>query len=458
MVIKNIKIELILFVVLLGILMFFLANYISKNELGADKLDIIDKELLLKVDKEKILEDKIKTKKILKPNIDVSNLSEVVKNDDNYIIEEFVEYTYISNEEVKDEYIFEDNNKFSGQKVLSRGNNGAVTVEFTKKKVYKDDNGKVYKIKYGEEDGATTSVEAWEEQTKEPLISRIFQFFTKEALAVDLQTFTSDGTFTATTSGEAVWLIVGGGGGGGDFGGGGAGGFRYGTSTLSAGDYPVIVGAGGTKASAGSQGSDGATSSFNSFYSAGGGGGGSFTSGAAKNGRNGGSGGGGGTISPGSGGAGGLGNQPPTSPVQGYNGGVGDNSGIGYSGGGGGGGCQIGEAANTDGAAYGGDGGNGCISAITGTDTYYAGGGAGGGSNGPNTGGLGGGGNGKDFPSVPGTAGTDGLGGGGGGGYADTGNGDGGDGIVIISFTPDGGGGGEETPFRKIDDFIGQIL
>ena len=76
-----------------------------------------------------------------------------------------------------------------------------------------------------------------------------------------VHTFTSPGTLEIVGSFSAEYLIVGGGGGGGSrFGGaGGAGGYRTGTATLTAGNYPVTVGGGGSGGASGGGGGTGAS-------------------------------------------------------------------------------------------------------------------------------------------------------------------------------------------------------
>jgi hypothetical protein len=79
-------------------------------------------------------------------------------------------------------------------------------------------------------------------------------------------------------------------------------------------------------------------------------------------------------------------------------------------------------------------GGAGSPCSITGTETYYAGGG---GANASGLGGLGGGGNGADTFGGPSYPGVDGLGGGAGGGWGGPG-GNGGSGIVIVAYLAGG--------------------
>ena len=139
-----------------------------------------------------------------------------------------------------------------------------------------------------------------------------------------VHTFTSPGTLEIVGSFSAEYLVVGGGGGGGSrFGGaGGAGGYRTGTATLTAGNYPVTVGGGGSGGASGGgggtggahNGGSGSSSTFNSITSAGGGYGGR---GDNHPGGNGGSGGGGAGRFASSGGGG---NSPSVSPPQGNNG------------------------------------------------------------------------------------------------------------------------------------------
>ena len=224
------------------------------------------------------------------------------------------------------------------------------------------------------------------------------------------------GALAGTPPNSVEYLVVGGGGGGGRYGGGGAGGFlsnlggtQYALGNIMADvSLMVQIGNGGSGADIGNNGGD---SVFGVITALGGGGGSGYGGGGAQGpaGKNGGSGGGGGFGTSSVGGSGVAG--------QGRNGG--------RNGGGGGGAGQVGADD------MGGKGGDGLQSNITGTATYYAGGGSGfpnGGSCGPiYTGGLGGGGDGKcPFNGGSGVANTGGGGGGGGGA--------GGSGLVIIRY------------------------
>jgi hypothetical protein len=252
-------------------------------------------------------------------------------------------------------------------------------------------------------------------------------------------------------SADIEYLVVAGGGGGGGTiaGGGGAGGYLSSSlsSIESGSSITVTVGSGGTggygwtlKTPATNGGdstlvSAGGTS-FTTVTATGGGYGGDHEGDDASSNRpgSGGSGGGGGRYPSytGQGGSGtvGQGNDGGDQP----NGTVADNSGAGGGG--------AGAAGDDNSSSYDADGGIGKQSNITGTLTYYAGGG-GAGTRGAATsdfgeGGSGGGGNGgnSNTNSVSGTANTG--GGGGGGGYTSpvstkTG-GDGGSGVVILAY------------------------
>ena len=242
-----------------------------------------------------------------------------------------------------------------------------------------------------------------------------------------------------TGSFNVNYIVVAGGGAGGTYsfssaGGGGAGGYLAGTATLAPGtNYTITVGSGGTAGYF--TGTKGANSSAFSVTAIGGGYG---AYGPSYSVGSGGSGGGGaadanyGSGTSGQGNAGGAGRGDP------------------FAGGGGGGaGAQGGSASGTGGA-----GGIGVQSSITGTATYYAGGGGGGGSNEsggqggvlPGAGGSGGGGyggyggpDGGGAVATSGVAGTPNTGGGGGGAarvgqYGGTGGGNGGSGVVIVSY------------------------
>ena len=286
-----------------------------------------------------------------------------------------------------------------------------------------------------------------------------------------IHTFTGPGTFTvssiSSTAPENVvsYLVVAGGGGSvNDRGGaGGAGGFRevkaphqsYTASpldgypsapnriTVTAQAYTIAVGGGGAGDSSPpfTVGGSGGVSTFSTITSAGGGGGGrSPTSGA-----NGGSGGGGGSSA-------GTGNTPPTSPAQGFNGGVQDRASPSpISNGGGGGATAVG--ADGDGPTNPGQGGPGGAGAGTLINPavgesgpsclqYFSGGGGGGQCTAAKgIGGVGGGGNGGSGPypgsSVAAEAGTDNTGGGAGGSNGGGTSGiaaNGGSGIVVIRY------------------------
>jgi Concanavalin A-like lectin/glucanases superfamily len=236
-------------------------------------------------------------------------------------------------------------------------------------------------------------------------------------------TFTSTGTISwnqpgSTTPAIEYLSVAGGGGGagggvsGGAGGGGGAGGFLTGTNQVIKGDtITITVGSGGAASTSqyvtGSNGGNSTlVSSSISILSYGGGGGGADQN---KTGSSGGSGGGtainaGGPIALGV-----IG--------QGTNGSLGDGAG-------GGGAGQAGQCDQ--------GGGNGLQSNITGTLTYYAGGGGGYGRYAVEPGGLGGGGNGS-YATDYGSPGVVNTGGGGGGGNA-LGGAAGGSGIIIIRY------------------------
>ena len=215
------------------------------------------------------------------------------------------------------------------------------------------------------------------------------------------------------------YLVVAGGGAGGGTGawfqqggGGGGGGLLSGTASITtAGTYAITIGAGGAY-NATNAGGNGSLSSWNSISTTGGGGGGAAASPAGKAG---GSGGGAGNQNNGSSASGGTGVSGP--PRQGFNGGSNATGGSGSSAGGGGG--AGGNGANgVDNT--GGNGGIGVQSSISGTATYYAGGGYGvgtgpsgtnglGGGNTANQGGGGRGGKHADFGGPVGTAGGSGV-------------------------------------------------
>ena len=253
--------------------------------------------------------------------------------------------------------------------------------------------------------------------------------------------FRSSSTFTVNEALTAdVLVIAGGGGGGGDVsGGGGAGGILYKTSSsLTAQNYSIIIGAGGIggNQSGTDPGTSGSDSYFDVLKAFGGGAGGKYDA----DGATGGSGGGGGGGGPQNGGAS---NQTSNNGGTGYGNAGGACVGTeatAVAGGGGGGAGAVGGNGNSNGGA-GGAGLNTWSSWATATNTgsggYYAGGGGAGGWNGSvGTGGSGGGGNGgargDSQPAPAGTANTGGGGGGDGGGGGV--GGAGGSGLVIVRY------------------------
>ena len=229
--------------------------------------------------------------------------------------------------------------------------------------------------------------------------------------------FTSSGTFTVSSNspGRAMdaLLVGGGGGGGGLIGSGGGGGgivYRAG-ATMSVTSYSVTVGYGGSggQASGSIAGYSGGNSLFNGDEAYGGGGGGTDS-----------------WISGGNGGCGG-GGRSPSSPGAGWQGGGGGAGSVGppYYGGGGGGAGAVGSGPN---------GGIGLAYATSGTNQYYADGGAAADLNNANYS-PGGGGTGGASNSGAGMNGRGGGGGGVGYGYG-TGyyGGVGGTGTVIIRY------------------------
>jgi len=248
-------------------------------------------------------------------------------------------------------------------------------------------------------------------------------------------------------SGVSYLVVAGGGGGGGGIGstgggGGGAGGFRtnYLGTTLTlvkAVNYTVSVGAGGVGGPGAfptGYGANGNDSTFYNITSTKGGGGSAYSSGTAGAGGSGGGGAYSASGSPVS--AKGAGNTPSTTPSQGNDGGLGQNSPT-YGGGGGGGASAAGANAPT---SQGGNGGDGTNNSITGTALAYAGGGGGGvgaNSGAQSSGGNGGGGNGGYNGSVNGSNASPANRGSGGGGGADAGAGSGGNGssgVVIVRY------------------------
>ena len=239
--------------------------------------------------------------------------------------------------------------------------------------------------------------------------------------------FLTSGTFTVNSLGsdsvlgdKIEYLIVGGGGSGGmhHAAGGGAGGYRNNNAldhTITAQDYTITVGTGGSSRTGNGGGNDGGASVAFGLTSAGGGGGGN----SQTRGRDGGSGGG---------------SQHSHTHGNANGQGTGNRGGNHESHTGGGGGGAGGRGADQYGHREGGHGGNGLQTDITGELKYYAGGGGSCGHDHTSAGdgGVGGGGTGM------GGSGLDGFGGGGGGTDGTGGgarhSGRGGSGIVVVRY------------------------
>ena len=261
--------------------------------------------------------------------------------------------------------------------------------------------------------------------------------------------FLSSSLFTPSQTLSCDAIVVAGGGGSGYNlgGGGGAGGLVALTAqSLTAQNYTVTVGGGGS-AGTGTRGVNGSNSRIGALTAAVGGGGGGSYGASPSAAQVGGSGGGGNAVQGDStlGAAG--------TSTQGFAGGNGSGGSGEVAGGGGGGATAVGGVGTSGTNATGGAGGAGSGSysswgAITNTGQlvsstrYYAGGGGGGANNyltslrggygGNGGGGNGGGGNGLSQAGIVGTANT---GGGGGGGGNNTQGAAGGSGIVIIRYT-----------------------
>ena len=203
-------------------------------------------------------------------------------------------------------------------------------------------------------------------------------------------TFTNTGVFTPNQSVTADVLVIAGGGAAGFSygGGGGGGGIFYATSqSLTAQNYAVTVGAGGSNRGSFGQGSNGSNSVFGSLTAAvGGGGGGAGVNPANIAGASGGSGGGGGPIA-----GGGATTQTGTGGTgYGFAGAAGywDGGGGASGGGGGAGGSPAAPTSRVGGNAGNGTGtfsswGSATATGVLSSGTYYySGGGVGGGNNG----------------------------------------------------------------------------
>ncbi len=187
-----------------------------------------------------------------------------------------VEYAYVSNDESPDEYYFAEGSHYSGAKIL---NKTAIKVagktleqfqvSYNGDKVFKDDSShKLLRIY----EHATTSVSAWDQQTKKTLLQKFVSFLAPPSVYAVTDTFTSSSSWVAPAGVTSVNVDVWAGGGAGGQGnltirgGGGGGGGAYSGKTAytvtPGNSYTVTVGAGGT--SGGATGNPGDDSWFDS--------------------------------------------------------------------------------------------------------------------------------------------------------------------------------------------------
>ncbi len=191
-----------------------------------------------------------------------------------------IDYDYVSDEEATDQYYFAEGSHYSGAKIVKKT---LLTVAgkkfeqaellFNGDQVFKDDSThKILRI----HQHATTSIDAWDQQTKKTLLQRFISFLAPPNVYATTDTYTSSTSWiapTGVTSVKAeVWAGGGAGGGVGDGGnrsvsGGGGGGGAYSVANavvVSPGNsYTVTVGGGGSGVG-GSQGNAGGDSWFSS--------------------------------------------------------------------------------------------------------------------------------------------------------------------------------------------------
>ena len=388
----------------------------------------------LKLKSDKILSSKkivkYKKQKVLSFGSATSTASTTKKDITEIVIDEsYIEYDYVSDVITsKKPYFTKD--KFANAEILDKN-----SIAFYSEDWWYKDGDVIYEIVKG----ATTTEEAFKDQTKLSLLEKAKNLILPTANAVE--TYNSSGTYTPPSAGTVEYLIVaGGGGGGGDRAAGGGGGeFSTGEVEVTVQEYTVTVGLGGDGAVIStSNPTNGGDSSFGGVTATGGG------SGASANPS---------VVSAGDGGNGGggfgqdLGNITGGTGDPGFDGGDGFGPGT-YGSGGGGGAAEEGD----DGVnGQSGKGGDGLPSSLSGSEVYYSGGGGASKTNFGSThgaGGLGGGGDGGTSDGEDGEDGDANTGGGGGGGANNpsAGGGKGGSGIVILSFTA------APTPSTEIRD------
>jgi len=152
---------------LIIICLLLLSGCTKLPEVGGGATNIIADNLKLKVSKDKILESR-------NINWKVKNLDGSFKNKG--LIKS---YDYITDKKVDGKFIF--HGKFSGRKIVEEKGNEITEFNYGCDEFYKDVNGDIYEIEHG----ATTTIEAFNEQTKITLLNKIKQFFGRKALATD---------------------------------------------------------------------------------------------------------------------------------------------------------------------------------------------------------------------------------------------------------------------------------
>jgi hypothetical protein len=92
-------------------------------------------------------------------------------------------YDYITEEKLKGEFLFDNSNYTNAKVVADRGTEKDINFYVGGDHFYKDPSGEVYRIKKG----ATTTIEAWDKQTKPSVIDIIKGLFVKKVLATDYE-------------------------------------------------------------------------------------------------------------------------------------------------------------------------------------------------------------------------------------------------------------------------------
>jgi len=176
---KLLTILLLIFITLIAYLVVNFESTPSDGTINFGADEKIADNLKLKATEDKILESRDIYSTNINKTTGIIEIGDKVKS-----------YDYISDKKAVGDFIFDGNDKFTNRKIIKKTSTSTEIAFYTADSFYKDDNGVVYEIEHG----ATTTIEAFNNQIKNSLLKKVTFFFTgKNVLAADYYSGTGDG-------------------------------------------------------------------------------------------------------------------------------------------------------------------------------------------------------------------------------------------------------------------------